>query len=217
MNWNAIITGIGGQGVVTLAMLVRRAAIAAGYRLTGFDNRGGAQRLGHVAAVIRLSEETHPLGSEIPPGQADLLISLEAAEGLRFAGALSPHRSAVWFAPRLVIPTNERRLRHPFLSRAECAIGYAQRAREVFCLAAEELAKETFGRAVAGNLIMLAAALSGQAPPGLLPHLVALLSEADRAAWDLGCAAAGQAERVTAEAALAPSPPATDSTDRTTS
>ena len=50
---NIIITGMGGQGVLYLSSIMRHALLKKYGAITGYDNRGGAQRLGHVASIIR--------------------------------------------------------------------------------------------------------------------------------------------------------------------
>ncbi len=53
---NIIITGMGGQGVLYLSSIMRHALLKKYGAITGYDNRGGAQRLGHVASIIRFDE-----------------------------------------------------------------------------------------------------------------------------------------------------------------
>ncbi|EKD68591.1 MAG: hypothetical protein ACD_47C00534G0002, partial [uncultured bacterium] len=53
---NIIITGIGGQGVLYLSAILRGALARKYGAISGYDNRGGAQRLGHVASVIRFDD-----------------------------------------------------------------------------------------------------------------------------------------------------------------
>ncbi len=53
---NIIITGMGGQGVLYLSSIMRRALLNKYGAITGYDNRGGAQRLGHVASIIRFDD-----------------------------------------------------------------------------------------------------------------------------------------------------------------
>jgi len=185
---NVIITGIGGQGVVTAAGLLRWAALASGFRLTGYDNRGGAQRLGHVAAVLRFTDEPdRPLAPEIPGGACDLLISLEASEGLRFARTLGP-ATAVVHAMRVVVPTNQRRARAPYVTLDDCRTRYVAMAGRVFTMDFDRVAHERFGRPVLGNLVALGAGLHLAGFDGLGGLLASQLDGDGRKAFDLGTA-----------------------------
>ncbi len=183
---NFIITGIGGQGVVTAAGWLRHAAIRAGLRLAGQDNRGGAQRLGHVAAIIRCTDEPErPLAPEIPAGTCDLLVSLEASEGLRFAAALGPH-TVVVHSRRVVVPTNQRRARAPYLNLAECHAHYRQRAGVVREFDADAMAGQRFRQPVLANLILLGAGLTLLGDRTLLRHVETQLPETGRRALAFG-------------------------------
>ncbi len=76
---NIIITGIGGQGVLYLSSLLRRALVEKYGAVTGYDVRGGAQRLGHVASIIRFEDSGdaapdagEDAGADAGDGDADL-------------------------------------------------------------------------------------------------------------------------------------------------
>lgn len=168
MQKNVIITGIGGQGVVTAAGLLRRLALERGFRLRGSDNRGGAQRLGHVSAIIRYTDQPdRPMAPEIPDQECDLLISLEATEGLRFARAIGP-RTLVLFSRRIVIPTNQRRARLPYINLSECDHHYGATSRKVISADFDRIAGSRFGKAVLANFLMLGMGIR-EALPELMP------------------------------------------------
>ncbi|MFZ2960168.1 MAG: 2-oxoacid:acceptor oxidoreductase family protein [Candidatus Ozemobacteraceae bacterium] len=193
MIFNVIITGIGGQGVVTAAGLLRLAVVSAGYRLTGADNRGGAQRLGHVSAVLRLTDEDdaiRPLSPEIPFGTCHLLVSLEASEGLRFSRLLGPE-TVVVMNRRLTVPTNRRRDRLPYVTLGECHAAYSAAAKKVIDLDADRMAGTSFKKPVLGNLIALGAGLSCGSPPGIVERITSHLDGDSLAAFRLGYSGQG--------------------------
>jgi len=81
--FNLIINGIGGQGVITLLTLVDEAAFVDGYQVRSSELHGLSQRGGSVETHARFGKKVNsPL---IENGKADLIISLEALEGLRGA------------------------------------------------------------------------------------------------------------------------------------
>ncbi|TSC95137.1 MAG: indolepyruvate ferredoxin oxidoreductase, beta subunit [Parcubacteria group bacterium Licking1014_1] len=86
-NFNIIITGVGGQGLITLVGIIAEAALIEGYDVKSSELHGLSQRGGNVEVYIRFGKKVYsPLFSR---GQADLLIGLEILEGLRgsvFAG-----------------------------------------------------------------------------------------------------------------------------------
>ncbi|OGZ26917.1 MAG: hypothetical protein A2365_02165 [Candidatus Nealsonbacteria bacterium RIFOXYB1_FULL_40_15] len=80
-NFNIVIAGVGGQGVITLVQLIAEAAFAEGYDVKTSELHGLSQRGGSVETHVRFGKKVwSPLISE---GEADLIISLELAETLR--------------------------------------------------------------------------------------------------------------------------------------
>lgn len=80
-TFNIIISGVGGQGVITLLSLIDEAAFIEGYDVKSSELHGLSQRGGSVEAHVRFGKKVYsPL---ISAGSADLVISLEMLEGLR--------------------------------------------------------------------------------------------------------------------------------------
>lgn len=88
MTTDILVVGIGGQGVMTAAEALARAALAAGFDATKTEVTGMSQRGGVVCSQVRIGE--HVEASDVRPGQACLLIAFEAAEGLRWCHYLGP-------------------------------------------------------------------------------------------------------------------------------
>lgn len=85
--FNLIITGVGGQGLITLVSIINGAAFIEGYDVRSSELHGLSQRGGSVLTHIRFGKEVYsPL---VMRGKADLILGLELLEGLRgavFAG-----------------------------------------------------------------------------------------------------------------------------------
>lgn len=80
-NFNIVIAGVGGQGLITLLKIITEAAKIEGYDLAASELHGLSQRGGSVEVHIRFGKEIYsPLVSQ---GQASLIISLEAQESLK--------------------------------------------------------------------------------------------------------------------------------------
>ena len=82
-----LVAGIGGQGVMTAAEAIARAALAAGFDVAKTEVTGMSQRGGSVCSHVRFGERVE--SSEIEPGSARLLIAFEAAEGMRWCHLLA--------------------------------------------------------------------------------------------------------------------------------
>lgn len=83
MKKDIILAGVGGQGILSIATVIGRAAVANGMYLKQAEVHGMSQRGGDVQSHLRIS--TEPICSDlIPEGKADLIISVEPMESLRY-------------------------------------------------------------------------------------------------------------------------------------
>ncbi|MDD3153935.1 MAG: indolepyruvate oxidoreductase subunit beta [Victivallaceae bacterium] len=127
MARNILLCGVGGQGILLAAKIIAAAAESAGFQVTTNEVHGMAQRGGSVTAQVRFGANVHsPL---ILEGCADVLASMEAAEGVRYAHWLKPGGFAV-VSSEEVIPVTvssgkavypadiEQRLRHVYAERS---------------------------------------------------------------------------------------------------
>jgi len=87
-EYSIYLTGVGGQGILTIADMIMRAAEALDMPANFFPTKGMAQRGGFVKAQVRLGRAT--VGPDIRPGGADLGISMELSESLRSLRYLKP-------------------------------------------------------------------------------------------------------------------------------
>ncbi len=78
---NIAISGVGGQGVLTLAELLAKAALHEGLNVRVGEIHGMAQRGGHVVCTVRIGDNAK--GPIIDAGAADLLVGFEPVETLR--------------------------------------------------------------------------------------------------------------------------------------
>lgn len=88
MKTDIILAGVGGQGILTLATILGAAALKENLYLKQAEVHGMSQRGGDVQSNLRISSE--PIHSDlIPYGSADLIVSLEPMEALRYVPYLS--------------------------------------------------------------------------------------------------------------------------------
>jgi indolepyruvate ferredoxin oxidoreductase beta subunit len=78
---NIAIAGVGGQGVLTLAEILAKAALTEGLNVRVGEIHGMAQRGGHVVCTVRIGDDAS--GPVIDSGSADLLVGFEPVETLR--------------------------------------------------------------------------------------------------------------------------------------
>lgn len=99
---DVLVVGIGGQGVMTAAEAIARAALEAGFDASKTEVAGMSQRGGVVCSQVRIGERVE--ASEVRCGEVKLLIAFEAAEGLRWSHYLAPEGRALLDAWRSVPP-----------------------------------------------------------------------------------------------------------------
>lgn len=102
---NILVVGIGGQGVMTATEILAEAAIALGHDAKKTEVAGMAQRGGVVSSHLRFGPRV--LSPQIAPGEADVLLAFEAAEGLRWQHMLRPGAIALVNNSRFVPPVVE--------------------------------------------------------------------------------------------------------------
>ncbi|MFY9316282.1 MAG: 2-oxoacid:acceptor oxidoreductase family protein [Burkholderiales bacterium] len=192
MSTDVLVVGIGGQGVMTAAEAIARAALEAGYEVTKTEVTGMSQRGGVVCSQLRIGERIE--ASEIRPGSARLLIAFEAAEGLRWGHYLAPEGCALLDPWRAVPPVVSSGVhRYPADPTGELRAA-KHRVREV---EARALA-ERIGDARLANSVMLGAAAAD------LPFREPLLRNQVLRRFGGGVMAAQNAAAFDAGRALAP-------------
>jgi len=88
MKIDIILAGVGGQGILSIAASIGMAALDYGLYLKQAEVHGMSQRGGAVQSNLRISSKE--IASDlIPLGNADLIISLEPMEALRYLPYLS--------------------------------------------------------------------------------------------------------------------------------
>jgi len=94
MKKDIILCGVGGQGILSIATVIGEAATEAGINLKQAEVHGMSQRGGDVQSNLRLS--TDKIYSDlIPQGGADLIISMEPMESLRYLPYLAKNGTIV--------------------------------------------------------------------------------------------------------------------------
>jgi indolepyruvate ferredoxin oxidoreductase beta subunit len=88
MKKDIILAGVGGQGILSIAASIGMAAISSGLNLKQAEVHGMSQRGGDVHSDLRISDKK--IASDlIPEGKADMVISVEPMEALRFVPMLA--------------------------------------------------------------------------------------------------------------------------------
>ena len=148
MKCDIVLAGVGGQGILSIATVLGFAALENNLYLKQAETHGMSQRGGAVQSYLRLSD--NPIYSDlIPLGKADLILSVEPMESLRYLPYLSPEGYVVTNTT-----TYKNILNYPEYEVITDQIKILPRA---ISLDAEKIAKE-LGNSKASNMVMLGAA-----------------------------------------------------------
>lgn len=148
MKQDIILSGVGGQGILSIAFVIDNAALKEGLDFKQAEVHGMSQRGGDVQSHLRLSDE--PIFSDlIPKGTADMILSVEPMEALRYLDYLSPDgRLITSSAPLVNVPD------YPEL---EDMLKHIRSIDGAVVIDSKTLAQEA-GSARAQNMVMLGAA-----------------------------------------------------------
>jgi indolepyruvate ferredoxin oxidoreductase beta subunit len=148
MKKDIILAGVGGQGIISIASIIGYAALEQGMYLKQSEVHGMSQRGGDVMSNLRISH--NPIASDlIPFGQADMIISIEPLESLRYLPYLSGEGWVI---------TNTRPFNNiPNYPDIDQVMGEIAKVPHHIALDAEATAKEA-GSTKATNIVILGAA-----------------------------------------------------------
>jgi len=148
MKTDIILAGVGGQGILTIAAAIGHASLHEGLFVKQSEVHGMSQRGGAVQSHMRISSE--PIASDlIPLGKADLILSVEPMEALRYLPYLS---NTGWLITSSV----------PFINitdypEMETIYGEIRKLSNHIMVDADLIAKES-GSVKASNIVMLGVA-----------------------------------------------------------
>lgn len=144
-----ILAGVGGQGILSIAAALGSAALTNNLYLKQAETHGMSQRGGDVQSYLRLSDA--PIYSDlIGLGTADIILSVEPMEALRYMPYLKPNGYVVTnSAPFINIPN------YP---EVEELMEKIKALPHHVLIDADTIAKEETGNVRASNFVMLGAA-----------------------------------------------------------
>ena len=185
-----ILAGVGGQGILSIAFVIDNAALKEGFNVKQAEVHGMAQRGGAVQSHLRLSKDR--IWSDlIPRGEADMILSVEPLEALRYLDFLHPGGKLITSSTPFV--------NIPDYPDQEKLIGRIREIPGSVIVDSEALAKEA-GTSKVQNTVMLGAAAKDLVvnEDSLLESIKVLFAprgdkvlEANIRAFELGRRAAG--------------------------
>jgi indolepyruvate ferredoxin oxidoreductase beta subunit len=195
-EFNILINGVGGQGVILMSELLGRAAVADNLRVRGSEILGMAVRGGSVTSSIRLGDDVY--GPLIPTGKCQVMVSMEPSEALRNISYLS-ESSLVLLNTAVTIPFTVSIGESSYPSLEAIMEKLAKASEHIVQLDASKLAQEA-GNLLTTNIVMLGALFSAGLPikiatikDTIQSHFPAKVAPVNLKAFDLGYEACRQA------------------------
>lgn len=146
MKKDIILCGVGGDGIVSVAKIISDAALNLGLNVKQSEIHGMSQRGGSVFSHLRVSSE--PIFADvIPEGKADIILSSEPMEALRYLPFLAPDGVVITNSDPFVNISN-----YPDIEKVYAEL---KKQPKLVCFNANAIAKELNAR---GNMVLLGAA-----------------------------------------------------------
>jgi indolepyruvate ferredoxin oxidoreductase beta subunit len=163
-EFNVIVTGIGGQGALTLGIIIAEAALKQGYDVRTTELHGLAQRGGSIPIHIRFGEKMYtPLVLE---GEADLIIALEPLEALRTTYFGSKKQKTTFVIDNYKIPPiTVSAFGEKYPSMNDIVSHIKPFSGNIIVLNASDIVKKEIGSVLTSNIFILGYVVSR----GLLP------------------------------------------------
>ena len=146
MKKDIILCGVGGDGIVSVAKIISDAALNLGMNVKQSEIHGMSQRGGSVFSHLRISSD--PIFADvIPEGKADIILSSEPMEALRYLPFLAPDGAVITNSDPFINITN-----YPDIEKVNAELATLKK-----CVSfnANAIAKELNAR---GNMVLLGAA-----------------------------------------------------------
>jgi indolepyruvate ferredoxin oxidoreductase beta subunit len=152
--YSFVLVGVGGQGTLLASNILAEVGLAAGFDVKKSAVHGMAQRGGSVASHVRWHPEQvfSPL---VGLGEADILLSFEKVEALRFAEFLRRGGTAV-VNDMAIVPITVSSGSATYPEDEDLAKVFASLDAELVMVPGERLAQEA-GNVKAANVVLLGA------------------------------------------------------------
>jgi len=198
-EFNVLISGVGGQGVILMSELLGKSAVKDGLKVRGSEILGMAVRGGSVTSVIRLGDDVY--GPLIPMGKCNALLGMEPSEALRNIAYLSKS-SLVILNTAVTVPFTVTLGQSEYPNVDQILEKLNQASGRIVKLDAAKLAQEA-GSLLTTNIVMLGALFGTEQLPikiatikeSIQERFPAKVAPVNIKAFDLGYEACRQAAK----------------------
>ena len=158
MKFDILLTGVGGEGVLTSQVILARAANLEGHFVRGVQLHGLAQRGGSIPTMVRFGDEAEVSSPAIMQADADLVLAFEPLEAVRATYYARKEKTVFVLDDTPYVPVYSHLLNLPYPTLDEIKEKIEGFAKEIHIVSARKTAFEKFGDDIFGNTILLGAA-----------------------------------------------------------
>jgi indolepyruvate ferredoxin oxidoreductase beta subunit len=171
-EFNLVVAGIGGQGLLTLAGAIARAALNHGYSVRASELHGLSMRFGSIETHVRFGKKIYsPL---VTQANADLIIALEPDEAYKACWYAHRSRTSFLLDSKPTIPTIAYIEKRTWPTLEQVKSDLKPFAKNIFIVDASDRARELTGSVISANVYLLGKAVA----LNLLPLKKTWLAEA---------------------------------------
>ena len=158
MKFNILLTGVGGEGVLTTQVVIARAANLEGHFVRGLQLHGLSQRGGSLQAVVRFGDAEEISSPAITPADANLILAFEPLEAVRTIYFAHQEKTVFVIDNEPRVPIYAHLLRKPYPEIKEIEKRVTPFAKNIYFIPASQMAKKECGDPIFGNTVLLGAA-----------------------------------------------------------
>ena len=163
-EFNVVISGIGGQGVLTLSQIIANAAFLQGYDVKTSELHGLSQRGGHTESHVRFGKKIY--SSVVMEGEANLIFGLEPLEALRVCHYGSKEIGTVFLIDNYkIFPLSVYVLNEKYPTQEEILTTLKKFSSKIICLNATQETMKNFGTSLPSNVYLLSYAVAKKLIP----------------------------------------------------
>jgi indolepyruvate ferredoxin oxidoreductase beta subunit len=174
MKFDLMLTGVGGEGVLTAGVLLARAANIEGHYVRGVQLHGLAQRGGTIPTFVRFGNEKELSSPGIMQANADLVLAFEPMEAARAVFYARNEKTNFIINDNPHMPVYANLLDVPYPKIKAIVDKIKPFAKHIHIFKAHDIAKKDLGKTIYGNIILIGAAIGA----GYLPLKEKSLKEA---------------------------------------
>lgn len=164
-KFSVMLTGVGGEGVLTAGVMVAKAAELEGHYVRGVQFHGLAQRGGTIPTIVRFGEEEKIHSPGVMQGDSDLIMAFEPLEAVRASKYARKEKTSFIINEYPYMPVYGNLEDVPYPEIAEIKERLKPFAKDIKTLKANQKAKKKFGNIIYGNTILIGAAVGSETLP----------------------------------------------------